>query len=216
MNPSTKALRWAAIAAFALTTTAAQAATFDLNYTGNFIIGTTLDGVSLASNTPFSITATFDGDPSLNKFTTFSGIGIFEITALSLTLTGYGTYAAVTGPDLNVFLQISPSTRSAGLSEGSGLGSRLYSSFNNNSDPSFDPAAPSPFSFSDYSSSFSSYTIPLSGVSAGLAINGFGISSATASITAAAVPEPSEYAAVTGLALGVFALVQRRRKAAGR
>jgi hypothetical protein len=56
----------------------------------------------------------------------------------------------------------------------------------------------------------------LSGVSAGLAINGFGISSATASITAAAVPEPSEYAAVTGLALGVFALVQRRRKAAGR
>jgi len=36
----------------------------------------------------------------------------------------------------------------------------------------------------------------------------------TASITA--VPEPAEYAAVTGLALGVFALVQRRRQAAGR
>ena len=35
-------------------------------------------------------------------------------------------------------------------------------------------------------------------------------------LTAAAVPEPAEYAAVTGLALGVFALVQRRRQAAGR
>jgi len=36
------------------------------------------------------------------------------------------------------------------------------------------------------------------------------------SVVAAAVPEPAEYAAVTGLALGVFALVQRRRQAAGR
>ena len=32
----------------------------------------------------------------------------------------------------------------------------------------------------------------------------------------AAVPEPAEYAVVTGLALGMFALVQRRRHAAGR
>ncbi len=36
------------------------------------------------------------------------------------------------------------------------------------------------------------------------------------SVVAAAVPEPAEYAAVTGLALGVFALVQRRRQATGR
>ncbi len=35
-------------------------------------------------------------------------------------------------------------------------------------------------------------------------------------IQPSAVPEPSEYAAVTGLALGIFALVQRRRQAAGR
>ena len=36
------------------------------------------------------------------------------------------------------------------------------------------------------------------------------------SVVATAVPEPAEYAAVTGLALGVFALVQRRRQATGR
>jgi len=35
-------------------------------------------------------------------------------------------------------------------------------------------------------------------------------------IQPSAVPEPAEYAAVTGLALGIFALVQRRRQAAGR
>ena len=37
-----------------------------------------------------------------------------------------------------------------------------------------------------------------------------------ANLQYSAVPEPAEYAAVTGLALGVFALVQRRRQAAGR
>jgi len=213
MNPSTTALRWAALAAFALTTTAAQAATFDLNYTGNFSSGTTLGGVSLASNTPFSITATFDGDPSLNKFTRFPGTGIFEITALSLTLTGYGAYTAVTGPGLNVNLGMS----SVGLSgaTGIGIGNNIRSLFNNSSDSTYNPAAPSPVSFSDYSFSMGGNTIPLSGVTGGLVIDS-AISSASASITAAAVPEPSEYAAVTGLALGVFALVQRRRKAAGR
>jgi hypothetical protein len=35
-------------------------------------------------------------------------------------------------------------------------------------------------------------------------------------VTITAVPEPAEYAAVTGLALVVFALVQRRCQAAGR
>ena len=212
MNTSTKTLRWAALAALAIAAAAAHAASFDLNYAGTFDSSITLGGTPLASSTPFSITATFDGDPSLNKFTRFPGTGIFEITALSLTLTGYGTYTAVTGPDLNVYLGMS----SAGLSDRNGLMNRVSSLFNNKSDSSFNPATPSPVSYSDNSFSMGLYTIPLSGVTGGLAMGGLGIFSATASITASAVPEPSEYAAVTGLALGVFALVQRRRQAAGR
>ena len=57
MNTSTKALRWAAIAALALTTTAAQAGLFDLNYTGSFSSATTLGGTPLGANTPFSMVA---------------------------------------------------------------------------------------------------------------------------------------------------------------
>ena len=65
MNTSTKTLRWAALAAHALTTTAAQAGLFNLNYTGSFKSDTTLGGTALGADTPFSMTATFDSSVNL-------------------------------------------------------------------------------------------------------------------------------------------------------
>ena len=100
MNPSTKAPRWAALAALTIAITA-QAASFDLNYTGSFNSSTTLGGVALGADTPFSITAAFDGDPSGDK-EGGSGHGLFQVTTLSLTLIGHGTYTAIPDSNLNV------------------------------------------------------------------------------------------------------------------
>ncbi len=211
MNQSNTALRWAALAALALTTTAAQAALFDLNYAGTFDNRSLLGGTALANGTPFSITATFD--PSLNTGPSFfATTGFFEVTALSLTLNG-STYTAITSSSLNVIFDGS----FVGLSDAVfGSGGSASTRFLGTAEGSFNQRAPSLASFFGAGNSQGNYTLPLSGVSGGLSIYGEGISSATASITATAVPEPAEYAAVTGLALGVFALVQRRRKAAGR
>ena len=201
MNPSTKALSWAALAALTIASTTAQAGLFNFNNTGSFGSSTTLGGVALGADTPYSLTATFD-DASVG----FSGFDQFPVTALSLNLTGHGTYTAIPDSNLTVYLSSSGGYR-AGL---------INSTAGSSSNVSFSSSTPSPTIFSNFqglSDSFP-YGISLVGVSGGLSIQSFGATPMTASITA--VPEPAEYAAVTGLALGVFALVQRRRQAAGR
>jgi len=209
MKPSTKALRWAALAALTITTTAAQAGLFNFNNTGSFGSSTTLGGVALGSDTPYSLTATFD-DASVRG----SSFNQFTVTALSLDLTGYGTYTAIPDSDLTVYLR-SSGGYGAGLVN-SAVNRGYYGDFSSSSNGSFSSSTPSPTIFSNFQNTPSGlpYGISLVGVSGGLSIQSFGATPMTASITA--VPEPAEYAAVTGLALGVFALVQRRRQAAGR
>lgn len=80
----------------------------------------------------------------------------------------------------------------------------------------YDADAPGPVTFSVFGGFFPTsftYTLDLEGVPGGLVIGETGTAIPTASITA--VPEPSEYAAVVGLALGVFACVRRHRIASG-
>ena len=209
MNPSTKALSWAALAALTIASTTAQAGLFNFNNTGSFGSSTTLGGVALGADTPYSLTATFD-DASVG----FSGFDQFPVTALSLNLTGHGTYTAIPDSNLTVYLSSSGGYRAGLINSTAGFG--YVGSFSSSSNVSFSSSTPSPTIFSNFqglSDSFP-YGISLVGVSGGLSIQSFGATPMTASITA--VPEPAEYAAVTGLALGVFALVQRRRQAAGR
>ncbi len=210
MNSFNTALRWAALAAFALTT--AQAASFDLSYTGTFGSETTLGGVALTAATPFSITATFQDAVSGSAY----DFNLFEVKALSLTLTGYGTYTAIPDPNLNVIMLTQNGNYYIGLGD-QNVSLTFFKKFTGSSNSSFDYNSPTATTFSGFGSDNGNrpYNISLVGVTGGLSI-GYSpsITSATASITA--VPEPAEYAAVTGLALGVFALVQRRRQATGR
>jgi len=86
------------------------------------------------------------------------------------------------------------------------------SQFGTLSNSSFDATAPSANTYSTpIGNAEYHYSLSLVGVTGGLANMRFGTTAVTASISA--VPEPAEYAAVTGLALGVFALVQRRKQA---
>ena len=77
--------------------------------------------------------------------------------------------------------------------------------------PTLHVATPAPTVFSGYVGNFAfSFSLPLTGVPGGLVSHG---SSGPVSASITAVPEPAEYAAVAGLALGVFALVRRGRRA---
>jgi len=218
VNTSTKALRWAALAVLTIAATTVHAASFDLNYTGSFNSSTTLGGVALGANTPFSIVATFDSSRNYDH----NGGGLYSVTALSLSLPG-NTYTAI--PDINLRVLMSDANWNRneftiGLFNSNPL-AIFSSAFATQSNSSFDDGAPSANTYSGhlYNTSVGSPGLPsisLVGVTGGLANMDFGSTTPTASISAAAVPEPAEYAAVTGLALGVFALVQRRRQAAGR
>lgn len=222
MNTSTKTLRWAALAALTLATTAAHAGLFNLNYTGSFTSTTTLGGNALGADTPFSMVATFDSSQNYGYYG-LSGLGNYQVTALSLTLAG-STYTAIPNSNLTVIssdIKYNSDIFVVGLNFHVNVGpnQQITSLFGTQSDSNFDSTAPSANTYSSWSGSTTSssgYSLSLVGVTGGLAKMEFGTTTPTASISAAAVPEPAEYAAVTGLALGVFALVQRRRQAAGR
>jgi hypothetical protein len=212
-----------ALAVLTIAATTAQAGLFNFNYTGSFNSTTTLGGVALGADTPFSIVATFDSSVNYGFFNTL-GYGVYPVTALSLSLSG-NTYTAI--PDSNTTVIFwddlnTPPSFAAGLYYNTTGGTSLKAFndyFSTQSNSSFDPTAPSANTYSTptVGAGFAQdYSLSLVGVTGGLANMGFGTTDATASISAAAVPEPAEYAAVTGLALGVFALVQRRRQAAGR
>jgi hypothetical protein len=211
-------LRSAALAALALTTTAAQASLFDLNYAGSFDSLTTLGGTALGADTPFSITATFDS--SVKDLQRAGHSALYPITALTLSLNGT-TYTSSDNSSLTVFLSDARYFANwAGLYGASGYDYKSFvSSFDNISNINFDVTASTlsatTFSSSNFNLSYG-YSFGLAGVPGGLVISNFGASTVTASVAPTPVPEPSEYAAVVGLALGVFALVHHRRQAAAR
>ena len=204
-------LRLLAFTAF--TTTAAQAGLFNFNYTGSFDSSTTLGGVALGADTPFSMVATFDSSQNYG-YAGSIGVGNYQVTALSLTL-GSSTYTAI--PDSNLTVRVSDVRYDydflVGLHYNLSVGpaQEMFSYFGMQSVSGFDATAPSANTYSGSEGSYSSgYSLSLVGVTGGLAHMDFGTTTPTASITA--VPEPAEYAVVTGFAIGVFVLVRRRKQ----
>ena len=224
MNPLFRALKLAALA-----TTAAQAALLHLHYSGDLSSDTTLGGAPLGVDTPFSITATFyDGSPSLasgiiertfddGSTQEFPDFYLFPVTALSLTLAG-STYTAIPDANLNVALTGGAGRQGPFMGLGNGDMSRFTISrfyFGSILNSAFDPSQPNAMDYHDGSPESpyvrGPYNISLVGVSGGLSIAEVA-DWGRVSITADAVPEPAEYAVVTGLALGVFARLQRRKQ----
>ena len=231
MNPSTKTLRWAALAALTLATTAAQAASFALY--GN--LGDV--NTSIFSGTAGYVYALMP-DESLAQGFSVSGTSAWAIDSVTLGLGSTGT------PDVKIEL-FSSSSGAPGTSLGSFNNPRgvdpkaLYTftagtgTFNLSPGSSYWIVAhnlnsPSQQSYEWYLEN--SFTTPSEKSSSGLSYLGTkqgsglatwndtlpSLSISISGSAVSAVPEPAEYAAVTGLALGVFALVQRRRQAAGR
>ena len=211
MNRSLTPLRLAALAALALTTTTQAALFLTETVGGTFSAGSTLGGNPLGAPTPYSIVAMFNASAPLSN--PAGGIFVYPIVSYTLNLQGFGTFTGDPGPSFGAFFG------GQGTAFGLpvvGFGSptlapETYGQFATTTPSSFDGAAPVPTLFIGSVGSAASvpfYNFPLVGVPGGL--NSFLFSTIT---TAAIVPEPSEYAAVAGLALGVFALARRARQA---
>lgn len=217
MNPSLPPLRLAVLAALAVAATATRASVFLTEHlTGSLPADTTLGGTALGADTPYSITATFDADPAANLYPGNLGFGAYPFTSFSITLDGIGTFAGVPGSyPAAIFFDLNYAQSGAGILAGNGNIGHTFSGVSS----AFDATAPSPVTFTPPSISYISgedvTPISLLGVTGGLVVPPVSDTrgaTPTASITA--VPEPSEYAAVAGLALGVFALVRRSLQAA--
>ncbi len=208
----------AAFAAFAFTasTTAIQAQFFLVeNISGSLSADSTLDGVAFGSDQPFTLSATFDasaGTPAA------AGAAYFSATAFTLELPGHGIYTGdpvhVSPLLIDASNTVYPGFSFAGMGfdvvSGSATSGGILPVFSTTT-PVLDVTAPMPAVFSDYLGSLVfAFSLPLSGVPGGLQVMG-AVGPVSASITA--VPEPAEYAAVAGLALGAFALMRRGRPA---
>jgi len=219
MTPSTKALRWAALAALTLTTTAAHAAALITN--GDFETGNFTGWITSDLSSPYSALAVHSGSTwgGFSAQSGFDGNGpgtiaiaqdIGVLSAGSSLSFDYSTYAQMAryGSSTDRVFSVSLSPFGGGTPIHTFEVFRALSGIDSygNGPISLDFAA---YAGQNVRLSFELF-VPESYTGPG----GFELDNVT--LTAAAVPEPAEYAAVTGLALGVFALVQRRRQAAGR
>ena len=213
MNHSLTPLRLAALAALALTTTATQASVFLTEHiSGSFDAVSSFGGTAFGSDRPFTLSATFDASAGVPEAT---GVALFPTTGFTLDLPGIGTFTGnpadvnvVLGDSSGLFFDGIPVAGMFFVNHGSGA---AYPAFSTTT-PTLDVTAPAPTVFSGNIGSFAfSVSLPLTGVPGGLVVHG---ASGAFSASITAVPEPAEYAAVAGLALGVFALVRRSRQAA--
>ncbi len=214
MNPSTKALRWAALAALTIASTTAQASAFITNgdfETGNFT-GWILDSFnplyvggtpSFAGGGVYSAQGNWDG-PGPGTISLAQDIGVLAVgSSLSFD---YSAFGFTFGGDRVFSVSLSPFGGGTSITTFEVFRAPSVAFSNGNGPTSLDFSA---FAGQNVRVSFE-LTVPDSYSGPG----NFELDNVT--LTAVAVPEPAEYAAVTGLALGVFALVQRRRQAAGR
>ena len=196
------------------TTTRAQL--LNENIAGTLSADTTLGGVALGKPTPFSLTATFNADPSANlnpdggPQAGLGPYGVFPITAFQISIPDHGgIYTGITGSSLNALVGLIPMPVI-------GLGNNDLSSFAGEDflEPfpvNFKMPAPTRFEYpvgSFFRGPAEGYQVDLIGLPGGLSLHAFS-SVSSASITA--VPEPTtKVLALVGL--GLVALVLRRRK----
>ena len=187
----------------------AAAIPMTLNYSGTFGTTTTLGGTAFGANTPFSFAATFDPDAPLGGLPT----GWQQFTATSFTiLINSTTYTATTPSALNVLLvdTTSPSGYLAGLVD-TAHSSVMGSTFSG-ATPTLnaDKPAPTVFSGSIESTLTADFQIELNGVTGGLAIKDLVGPAAAASLSLSAVPEPSEWTAISFAVIGLAYAAKRR------
>jgi hypothetical protein len=210
------ALIAAALSLLAVAPSRATAGSLTLNYSGSFSADTTLGGTPLGAETPFTFAATFDStadqDPTL-------GHGLFPATVV-FDITGFGTFTTAPGAGEQVELG-DPRIAGGGpqylvgLSQFDGVQFRF---FFDTASPPFDADNPSPSVLSDFVSNSNFLfggTIPLAGGAGELVIPSNGITSfgPTATITSAAVPEPSSFTLLGVAVIGSAGLAAARRRA---
>jgi hypothetical protein len=162
-----------------------------LNITGAFGPATTLGGVPLGADTPFTFRAVFD--PTQELFHT-DHVGIFAVTQFAITINGNRTFTGIPNENLNIAIS-DPHyppvpAYSAGLVDLTAT-SFFLDKYSTVTLP-FDPHMPTPTTFLNFLDRVPGafpYIIPLAGGAGELAINDFGNSAPSASLVA--VPEPS-------------------------
>ena len=190
----------------------AAAIPMTLNYSGTFGTTTTLGGTAFGANTPFSFAATFNSAAPLGGLP--NGWQKFSATSFTILINST-TYTATTPSALNVLLvdTTSPSGYLAGLVD-TAHGSMMGSTFSG-ATPTLNADTPAPTVFSDFSNSDLTvdFQIALNGVTGGLAVNDLVndlVDPAAASLSLSAVPEPSEWTAISFAVIGLAYAAKRR------
>lgn len=189
-----------------------------LNYTGSFGPTTTLGGVPLGAETPFSIKAGFDSAANIFPDPNATGVGFFSATSFSISLLN-ATYTAAPAPTLNVGLGnpvVPMGSYAAGIQD---TGDSGFLSLFSAATPAFSASAPTPSILSGFKTTLDLIQAPLiialDGGAGNLDIKDFGRTSPfTAELTA--VPEPGQWAMMGVTLCGVagFGLRQWRSRRA--
>jgi len=184
-------------------------------FSASFGPTTTLGGVALGADTPFTIHATFDSTSFIPQA---PGYKIYHVSTLTIDIAGHGTYTGSGLPSTSPYVFLADSTW-AGLNLNVvGLTNSTQSKYFfvqfTHAAPSFSVAAPISTVFSGYGGTLLQslpYSIALSGVTGGLVINDFDPNATPqASLT---VPEPTSIAMGATSAVAVLSVLYRRRRA---
>lgn len=200
-----------ALALLAATASSHAAALLTLNYSGTFGPTTTLGGspFGVGTTTPFSFAATFNPAAPVSSV---PGYAAFTASSFTILIKGT-TYTATTPSALTVLLAdpraFPPPTSLYVVALNTGKPTFVLSSFFTGAAPTFYADTPTPTVFSGFDNQQldEGFQIALDGVFGGLVINDLvGTSAATLS----AVPEPSEWAAISFTVIGLAYAAKRR------
>ena len=181
-----------------------------LNYSGFFGADTKLGGSFVADGTPFSFAATFNAAAPLEEFTD-TGLGSFSASSLSFLIDGTAYTGSSPANQIVVLKDPEGSGHYEAQLSSADLSYYIISRFGS-ATTDFHAATPTATEFSDFYANDCSgaFQIALDGVTGGLVINDLSGDSA-ASLTVAAVPEPSQWAAISCIGVLGLAYVAKRR-----